>query len=62
MYGYKHLGFTRSYNGKTLRVYVNRSGDSWEVPYGKILLGHNLQTIALECLILGPRGFCITEG
>ena len=60
--GDKHLGFSRSYHGKTVKIYANRSADSWEIPYGKILLGYNLQTIAPDCLVLGPRGFCITEG
>jgi len=60
--GDKHLGFTRSYNDRTVKIYANRSGDSWEIPYSKILLGYNLQTVAADCLILGPRGFCITEG
>ena len=60
--GDKHLGFSRSFNGKTVKIYANRSADSWEVPYGKILLGYNLQTVAHDCLVLGPRGFCITEG
>ena len=60
--GDKHLGFSRSYNGKTVKIYANRSADSWEIPYGKILLGYNLQTVAHDCLVLGPRGFCITEG
>ena len=59
--GDKHLGFTRSYNGKAVKVYANRSGDSWEIPYGKILLGYNLQVVAQDCLVIGPRGFCITE-
>ena len=59
--GDKHLGFTRSYNGRTVKICVNRSADSWEIPYGKILLGHNLQTVGPDCLVLGPRGFCITE-
>ena len=60
--GDKHLGFTRSYNGRTLKFYANRSGDSWEIPYGKILLGYNLQVVSQDCLVLGPRGFCVTEG
>ena len=60
--GDRHLGFTRSYNGRTVKIYANRSGDAWEIPYGKILLGYNLQTVAPECLVLGPRGFCVTEG
>jgi len=60
--GDKHIGFERSYAGKTVKVYANRSGDAWEVPYGKILLAFNLQVVGPDCLVLGPRGFCITEG
>ena len=60
--GDKHLGFTRSYNGKTVKIFANRSADTWEIPYGKILLGYNLQIVGPDCLVLGPRGFCITEG
>ena len=59
--GDKHIGFTRSYKGKTVRVYANRSADAWEIPTGKLLLGYNLQVVAPECLVIGPRGFCITE-
>ena len=59
--GDKHIGFTRSYNGKTLRVYANRSGDPWEIPSGKVILGYNLQTVAPDWLTLAARGFCITE-
>ena len=59
--GDKHLGFTRSYNGKTVKIYANRSGDSWEIPYGRILLGYNLQVVSQDHLVIGPRGFCITE-
>lgn len=57
----KHLGFTRSYEGKTYRVYCNRSGDAWEVPSGKLVVGYNLQIVAPDWLTLGPRGYCITE-
>ena len=59
--GDKHLGFSRTYKGKTLKVYANRSGDSWEIPKGNIVLGYNLQVVAPTSLTLGPRGFCITE-
>ena len=55
------VGFTRSYSGKTLRVYCNRSGDPWDIPSGKILLGHNLHTVAPDWLTLAPKGFCVTE-
>jgi len=60
--GDKHLGYTRSYNGKSLKIYVNRSGDPWEIPYSPMILGCNLQTVAPDWLTLAPRGFCIVEG
>ncbi len=60
--GDQKLGFSRSYQGKKLRVYVNRSSDAWEVPAGNILYGHNLNTVAPTWLSVGPMGFCITEG
>ena len=57
----KHLGFTRTYQGKSVRIYVNRSGDPWDIQPGKVVFGHNLQTVAEDCLILAPRGFCLVE-
>ncbi len=57
----KHLGFTRSLEGKTYRVCANRSGDPWNVAAGRVILGYNLQVVASDCLTLGPRGFCIVE-
>ena len=59
--GDRHLGFTRSYEGKTYRVYCNRSADSWQVPAGSILMGFHLQIISPDNLTLAPRGFCVTE-
>ena len=59
--GDKHVAFTRSYKGKTYRVYCNRSGDAWEIPSGKVILGYSLQIVAPDWLTIGPRGFCITE-
>jgi len=60
--GDKHIGFTRSYKGKTLKVYCNRSADSWDIPASNILLGYNMQVVAPDWLTVGPRGFCIVEG
>ena len=57
----KHIGFTRSYNGRTFRVYVNRSGDPWKIPTHRLYFGVNMQVVARDHLIIGPRGFCITE-
>jgi len=59
--GDKHLGFTRSFGGRTLRVYCNRSADPWGIEPGKLLLGYNLQVVTPNSLTLGGRGFCITE-
>ena len=59
--GDRHLGFTRSYQGKTYRVYCNRDADPWEIPAGKLVAGFNLQIVAPDWLTLAPRGYCITE-
>ncbi|MFR2041940.1 MAG: hypothetical protein ACLS4A_03060 [Oscillospiraceae bacterium] len=45
-----------------LKIYCNRCGDPWDIPAGKILMGHNLQTVAPDWLTLAPKGFCIVEG
>ena len=55
------LGFSRSYEGQTVRIYVNRSLDTWDVPAGTLLLGHNLRTVAQNWLSLAPQGFCIVK-
>ena len=58
----KHLGFSRTYGDKVCKVYVNRSGDPWDIPAGKVVYGYNLQTMAPDWLTLAPRGFCVVEG
>ena len=60
--GDKHIGFERRFADQTLKIYVNRSADTWEIPSGKIVLGYNLQLVAGDALTLGPRGFVILEG
>ena len=57
----KHLGFSRTYNGKTVKIYINRSGDPWSIQAGKVVLGYNIQATASDCLILAPKGFCLVE-
>ena len=57
----KHLAYTRCYEGQKFSVYVNRSGDPWQVPAGKVRMGKNLDTVARDQLILSPHGFCIVE-
>ena len=53
------LSFCRRYNGKTVRVYVNRNMDAWDIPAGQLLMGHNLRTVAPNWLSLAPQGFCV---
>ena len=59
--GDKHIGFIRSYKGRTFRVYCNRSADPWEIPTHRLYFGFNMKVIARDHLTIGPRGFCITE-
>ncbi len=59
--GDQKLGFTRTYHGKTLRIYINRSHDNWDVPVGRLLLGNNLHTVAPNWLTLSPMGVCVVE-
>ncbi len=59
--GDQKIGFTRCHNGRKLWIYVNRSSDNWSVPAGRILYGHNLQTVAPTWLSVGPMGFCVVE-
>lgn len=59
-----HLGFLRVATGpmaQRVEVYVNRTGDPWEIPSGNLLLGHNLETVAPDSLVLLPNGFCALE-
>lgn len=58
------LGFLRRSEGvqpQQLKVYVNRNGDPWQIPLGRLLYGHNLETVSADALVLLPDGFCITE-
>ncbi len=55
------LGFTRSWEGKQLRVYVNNCPEEWEISEGKILYGYNLRTVAPDWMVLAPMGFCVAE-
>ena len=55
------IGFSRSLGNTRLRIYVNRSDESWDIPSGKLLYGHNLHTVAPDWLSLSPMGFCITK-
>ena len=55
------LGFSRSFGGKTLRIYVNRSEENWDVSGSTLRMGHNASISAPTWLTLKPMGFCVTE-
>ena len=55
------LRYSRVLDGSRVTIWINRSGDSWDVPSSKLLYGHNLHTTAPNWLTLAPMGFCITE-
>ncbi len=55
------VGFSRSYAGRTVRIYVNHSSEAWELPAAQVLYGHNLRTAAPDWMLLEPMGFCIME-
>ena len=58
---HRRIGFRRTLNGKSIRIYVNLSADRWEIPVGKLLLGHRLYTVTPSQLILEGMGFCALE-
>ena len=56
------LGFRRSWEGRTVSVFCNRSGKEWALPQGRLLLGCGLALVAGDAMTLGPGGFCVVEG
>ena len=50
------IGFSRSYEGKGVKVYVNQGSNHWEIPEGNVLMSHWLQNQSIA-----PGGFCIME-
>ena len=57
----RKLGFVRELNGQRIRIYVNRSYENWEIGPGRILFGHNLETVSRDSIRLEPMGFCAVE-
>ena len=57
----QRVGFIRSWEGRNLIVYVNRSTDPWDIDPGTVIFGHNLQTIAPDRVTIAPMGFCVVE-
>ncbi len=59
--GQGKIGFSRSFGGKKLRIYVNLGEEKWEVPAGNMLLGHNLRAVAPNWISLQNKGYCLVE-
>ena len=55
------LSFSRSIGGEKIRIYVNHSAETWDIPAGQILYGQKLHAVAPDWLSLGSMGFCITK-
>ncbi len=57
----QRVGFSRAGEKTAVKIYVNRSEDDWDIPAGKLLLGHSLHTVAPNWLTLSPMGWCVVE-
>ncbi len=58
------LGFLRGSEEKPsqqVKVYVNRSGAAWEIPLGRVLFGHRIDTMTPDTLVLLSDGFVALE-
>ena len=60
-YGEGRIIYTRTLREQKLRICINRTEASWQIPGGKILLGHELRSVAPDWLELGAMGMCILE-
>ena len=49
------LGFSRSYENKEIKIYINRSNAPWDILQGKVLYANNLADALL------PMGYCVME-
>ena len=54
------LGFVRSYEGQTLRIYINRTEESWDLPSGRCLAEQNTEYRG-DLITVAPGGWCIME-
>ena len=55
------VGFTRTYAGQTLRIFINRSNTPWELSGGKLLFEHGVLTATGNAITLDAGGMCILE-
>lgn len=55
------ISFTRCCDGEKVEIYVNHSGQPWQIPAGTLLYGENLHTTAPDWLTVDEMGFCIVR-
>lgn len=55
------VGFIRSLEDTAVKIYVNRSGEEWQLSQGKALLSQGLKRNTDGSWTLSPMGFCIME-
>ena len=55
------VGFTRSYAGRKLTVYLNNGATPWDIPAGKVLMDRGTHTAAPNWFTVEPMGYCILE-
>lgn len=56
-----HIGFTRSYQGQALEIYVNLNNTPWSIPAESILFGRGISSVMPEQICLENLGFCLLE-
>ena len=55
------LGFSRRWDDRKLKIYVNRTDKAWTIPADFIVLNCGLQFKSLGQMTLAPMGCCIAE-
>ena len=50
-----------SIGGEKVRIYVNHSAETWNIPASQILYGQKLHAVAPDWLSIGSMGFCIIK-
>ena len=55
------FGFARTLGDSKLRIYVNHSKETWQIPAGRQLFAKGVKTLAPDWLEIAPMGMCIVE-
>lgn len=55
------LGFTRSYDGESVKIYVNLGSTPWDIPSGNLLIQRGVRQSAPAWMSVEPMGFCAVQ-